>query len=146
MPGWPQYTGLQSQTWLKWPCVHRCKTFLPEAALTQWELNTKVMQLLGLWGPLQCQVCKDMDCLHHRSYGPITVFFWVSCSRQSEGLFGQSFSIAPPVQALSRLPCLESFSVVPYVKHIKWHPWLGSHSVHQCTRHLKRHPGCSPTL
>ena len=40
-----------------------------------------------------------MDCLYHKSYGPIRVFFQASCSWQSEGLFGQSFSIAPPIKA-----------------------------------------------
>ena len=34
------------------------------------------MQLLGLWGPWWHQVCRDMDCLSHRSYGPIRVFFF----------------------------------------------------------------------
>ena len=26
-------------------------------------------------GPWQCLVCRDTDCLSHRSYGPIRVFF-----------------------------------------------------------------------
>ena len=64
----------------------------------------KVAQLLGLQGPWWHQVCKDTDCLCHRSYGPIRVFFQDSCSWQSEGLFGQSFSIAPPIQAHRGVP------------------------------------------
>ena len=32
-------------------------------------------QLLGLWGLWQGKVFRDMDCLCHRSYGPIRVFF-----------------------------------------------------------------------
>ena len=28
-----------------------------------------------LAGTLQCQVCRDKDCLHRRSYDPIRVFF-----------------------------------------------------------------------
>ena len=60
----------------------------------------KEVQLLGLQGPWQCQVCRDTDCLPCKSYGPIRVFFRASCSWQSEGLFGQSFSVAPPIQAL----------------------------------------------
>ena len=71
----------------------------------------------------------DMDCLHHRSYGPIRVFLQASCSWRSEGLFGQSFSIAPPIQSLRGLPCLGSFSVVWCLKHIEGLPWLGSYSV-----------------
>jgi len=64
----------------------------------------KVAQLLGLRGPWQPQVCRDMDCLHRRNYGPIRVFFQAFGSWQSEGLFGQSFSIALPIQAHSGAP------------------------------------------
>ena len=141
--------------------MDRCKTFfLPVAALPQWELSTKVAQLLDLWVPWQCQVCKDTDCLSHRSYGPIRVFFWGSCSWRSEGLFGQSFSIALLVQALRGLPCLGSFSVVLRIRHIEGHPpapvgvllcrlvrqalkgapWVGSYSVVQCIRSLMGQP------
>ena len=85
----------------------------------------EVSQLLGLWGPWQCQACRDMDCLRRRSYGPIRVFFRASCSRQSEGLFDQSFSVTPPVQTLRGLPCLGSFSVVWRIRHIEGHPDWG---------------------
>ena len=101
----------------------------------------RVAQLLGLQGLWQCQVFKDTDCLHPMGYGPIRVFFRASCSWQSEGLFGQSFSIALPIQALRGLPCLESFSVVQHVRHIEGAPWLGSYSVDWQVRHLKGHPG-----
>ena len=63
-----------------------------------------------------------------------------SCSWWSEGLFGQSFSIAPPIQALRGLPCLGSFSVVPYIRHKERPQWLGSSSVVHCLRHLMGHP------
>ena len=101
----------------------------------------KVAQLLGLWGPWPCQVCRDMDCLRSRSYGPIRVFFPASCTWRSEGLFGQSFSAAPPVQALRGLPCLESFSVVQRIRYIEGAPRLGSYSVDRRVRHLKKHHG-----
>ena len=39
-------------------------------------------------------------------YGPIRVFFRVSCRWQSEGFFGQSFSVVLPIQALRVLLCL----------------------------------------
>ena len=120
--------------------------FLPEAALPQWELSVKVVQLLGLWGLWRCQVCRDMDCLRCRSYGPIRVFFWASCSWRSEGLFGHSFSIAPPIQAFRRLPCLGSFSVVWCIRQIEGPSWLGSYFVDWCVRHLKGHPGWGPIL
>ena len=67
-------------------------------------------------------------------------FFRASCSWWLDGLFGQSFSIALPVQALRRLPCLESFSVVWHVRHIEGPPWLGSYSVDR-SQALKGHPG-----
>ena len=56
---------------------------------------------------------------------PARVFLQASCGWQSEGLFGQSFSIAPPVQALRGLPCLESFSVVRCIRHIEGPPGWG---------------------
>ena len=71
---------------------------------------------------------------------PIRVFFRASCSWQSEGLFGQSFSIAPPVQAPKGLLCLGFFSVVQHVRHIEGPLWLGSYSVDLHIRHLKGHP------
>ena len=66
-------------------------------------------------------------------------------SWQSESLFGQSFSVAPPIQELKGLPFLGSFSVVWHVRHIEGPPWLGSYSVPHI-RHLKGHPGWGPTL
>ena len=78
------------------------------------------------------------------SYGPTRAFFLTSCSWQL-GLFGRSFSIALPVQALSRVPCLGSFSV-QRIRHIEGPPRLASYSVDQCVSHLKGHPGWGPTL
>ena len=91
----------------------------------------KVVQLPVLRGPWWHQVCRDTDCLCRRRYGPLRVFFRAFFSWQSEGLFGQSFSVAPPVQALTGLPCLGSFSVVQLARHME-----GSYSVVQCVRHL----------
>ena len=79
--------------------------------------------------------------------------FQASCSWPSEGLFGQSFSVAPPVQALRRLPCLGSSSCLVRQAHrgapltgvllcrsarqaLKGAPWVGSYSVVQCVRRL----------
>ena len=97
----------------------------------------KVAQLLGLWGPWRHQVCRDTDCLHCRSYRPIRDLFPASCSWPSEGFFGQSFSVAPSIQALRGVPCLEPFSVVWRVGHMERAPWLRSYSADRCTRHLK---------
>ena len=128
------------------------------ATLPQWELGVKVAHLLGLRGPWQCQLCRDMDCLHCRSYDPTRLFFRASCSWQSEGLSSQSFSIVPPIWALTELPCQSSFSVVPCIRHIegarfvgvllcrsahqslKGAPWVGSYSVVQCIRCLMGQP------
>jgi len=132
-PGRPWSTGSQSLTQPKWPCTYRLKTFFACGSSTQWELSMKVVQLLGLWGPWLHQVCRDTDCLPHRSYGPIRVFSWASCSWQSEGLFGQSFSLTPPIQAVRGLPCLGSFSVVRHVRHIE-------------APHPPHPPGWGPTL
>ena len=87
--------------------------------VSQWELGVKAVQLLGLQGPWWCQVCRDTDCLCPRSYSPIWVFFRASCSWQSESLFGQSFSVAPPIQALRGLPYLGSFSFVRQFRHLR---------------------------
>ena len=120
--------------------------FFNVAALPQWELRVKMAQLLDLWGPWQRQVCRNTDWLCHRSYGPIRVFFWASCSWWAEGLFGQSFFVALPIQALRGLSCLRSFSVVRHIRHIEGPSRLGSYFVDQCFRHLKGHPGWGPTL
>ena len=98
-------------------------------------------------------MCRDTDYPCRRSYGPIRVFFQASCSWRSEGLFGQSFFITPPVQALRGLPCLGSFSVVRHIRHREgphgWGParqalkgalWVGSCSLVQCVRHLMGQP------
>ena len=52
-------------------------------------------------------------------------FFRASCNWESEGLFGQSLSVALPVQALRGLPSLGSFSVVLRVRHIEGPPGWG---------------------
>ena len=124
--------------------MHRPKTFFACGSSAPVRV-VKVAQLLGLWGPWQRQVCRDKDCLCPGVMAQ-SVFFQASCSWQSEGLFGQSFSIAPPIQTLKGLPCLGSVSVARWVRHMEGPFWLGSYSVDQCIRHLKGHPGWGPTL
>ena len=63
----------------KWPCVHRCKIFLPGAPLPQGQLSVKVVQLLGLRGPCQHKVCRYTNCLHPKSYGPQFISVAQSC-------------------------------------------------------------------
>ena len=96
---------------------------------------------LACGDPSDHLVCRDMDCIRCRSYGPVRDVFWASGVWQSEGLFGQSFSVAPPIQAFRGLPCLGSFSVVQRVRHREGAPpWLGSYSVVPCVRCLRGQP------
>ena len=84
-------------------------------------------------------------------------FFRASCSWLLEGLFGQSLTLVPPIQALKGLPCLGSFSVFLCARHLmvqplyfsrvllcrsacqalKGAPWVGSYSVVWHISHLK---------
>ena len=112
----------------------------------------KLVQNLGLRGPWQCQVCRDTDCIHCRSYGPSRVLAVM------RGLFGKSFSVALPIQALRGLPCLGSLSVVLLVRAAPLagvllcrleHQGLkgcalGSCSVVQWVRHLMGQPLYGP--
>ena len=111
-----------------------------------WQLypseSMKVAQLLGLWVPQQHQVCNDTDCLCCRSCGPIRVFFPASCSWQSEGLFGQSFSIALPVQAHRGAPLAGVLFCGSGHQAPKRALWVGSGSVVQCIRRLMGQPLC----
>ena len=128
-------------------CAHRCKTFLACGSSAQRELRAKVAQLPSLQRPCQHQVCRNTDCLHCRSSGPIRVFSQASCGWRSENLFGRSFFIAPPVLVLRGLPCLGSFSVVPHSRHLEGPPTqLGSYSVYWYIRHLKGYHGWGPAL
>ena len=117
------------------------KTVLPPV-----RVEVKLAQLLGLRGPWRHQACRDMDCLHHRSYGPIRVFFRASCSWLSEGLFGQSFSAAPPIQAVRGFSCLGSFPAVQCIRNIEGILWLRSYSLDRHIRHLNEHYGWGPPL
>ena len=93
--------------------------------------------------------CKDTDCLCCRSYRPIRVFLRASCSWRSEGLFGQSLSVAPPIQALKGAllycsirqahrgaPLTEVLLCSLAHQSLKGAPWVGSYSVVQCVRRL----------
>ena len=170
-PGRSQATGSQGvEHYLSDPvCTDSRLLFFPCGSSDPVRLSMKVVQRLNLQGPWCRQACRDMHCLCHRSYGLIRGFCQASCNWQVEGQFVQSFSIAPPIQALRGLPCLGSFSVVPCVRHIegpysvdgvgpwillldgvllcrlvdqalKGVPWVGSYSVVQCIRRLMDQP------
>ena len=61
-------------------------------------------------------------------------------SWRSEGLFGQFFSVVPPIQVLRGLLCLGSFSAVQCVRHTERLPWLGFCSADECIRGLMGQP------
>ena len=100
----------------------------------------KVAQLLGLRGPWRCKVSSNTDCLHCRSYGLIRVFYRASCSWQSEGLFGQSFSVALPIQSHRGAPLAVVLLYRLAHQALKGAPWVGSCSVVQCIRRLMGPP------
>ena len=145
-PGRPQSTGLQSRTLPKQPCGHRCKTFLACGSSAPGRVECEGGAAAWLSGTLAAPSVQGHGLPPPQSYGPIRVFIPASCSWRSEGLFGQSLSVAPPVQALRGLPCLGSFSVVWRLRHIEGHPRLGSYSVDWRVSHLKGHPVRGPTL
>ena len=70
--------------------------FLPLAALPQQRLTMKVAKLLESQGSWWCQVCKYMDCLNHRSYGPIRILSRASCTGdQKPSLASLSLQLSP---------------------------------------------------
>ena len=132
-PGRPQSTGLQRvRHYQSDPVCIDMRHFLPVAALPQWELSLKVVQLLGLRGNWQCQACRDTDCLHCRSYGPIRVFIQASCSWRSEGLFLRSSTHS----GTERDPLPGVLLCCSTHQALKGAPWMGSYSVVQCVRHF----------
>ena len=106
------------------------------------------------WRWCSCLTCRDPGgekCAGTRTASatgvrPYQSLCQASCNRRVEGLFGLSFPIAPPIQALRGPSCLGSFSVVWCIRHIEGPPWMESYSVDWCLRHFKGHPGWGPTL
>ena len=126
--------------------MHRRKTSLPVAALPQRELSVKVAQVLGSRGPWRCQCAGTQTSSTSGVAALSESFFRASCSWRSESLFSQSFSVAPPLQALRGFPCLGSLSVVRHIRHIEGAPLAGVLLCSPGISHLKEHPGWGPTL
>ena len=111
----------------------------------------KVVWLLGLGGPWWCQVCRDTDCLCHRSYGPISLFssllqlairrpLWPDfpCSSALgplEGYLAGIILCCSAFQAHSRAP-LAGVLLCRLVQALKRAAWVGSYSVVQCCQVL----------
>ena len=97
----------------------------------------KVAQLLGLQGPWQHGVCRDTDCLHHRSYGPVIVFFssvlYLVIGRPLWLVFLHSSSCSGSERA--PLPGVLLYCSAHQAD--REDNWLGSYSVNWHVRHLK---------
>ena len=115
---------------------------LPVVALPQWELSVKVAWLLGLWGPWQHQVCRDTDCLRHKSYGPqfssvqllsrvrLFVTPWTAARQASRpsstpGVHSNSYPLSQWCH-----PTISS-SVIPFSFHLQSFPASGSFQMSQ---------------
>ena len=97
--GRPQSTASQRvQTQLKWSCADRHDYFylwqLCHSESWAWRWHSCLAsgdpgstKYVGTWTSFTAGVMA------------LSVFFWASCSWWSEGLFGQSFSVAPPIPA-----------------------------------------------
>ena len=154
------YRVAKSQTGPKRPCMHKHKTCIFFACgnsvpvRVEHEGGAAVWLSVSLVAP---SVQGHRLPLQQVSWPYQSLFFQASCSWWSEDLFGYSFSIALPIQALRGFPCLGSFSVVRCIRHIEgppgWSPtrrsalqslkgatWVGSYSVVQCIRCLMDQP------
>ena len=123
--------------------------FLPVAAQPQW-VECEGGMASWLAGTLVAPSVQGHRLPQPQELWPYQSLFLSLSSWWSEGLFGQSLSVAPPVQALRGLPCLGFFSVVWFFRHIKGPamatvllcksarqalkgaPWTGPSSVVQC--------------
>ena len=136
----------KSQTLPKWPCTQRRKTFFACGSSAPVRVKHEGGAAAGVAGTLEARVCRDTDRLCHRSHGPVRVFSPASCSWWSEGLRGQSFPVALPVQALKRASLPGVLLCCSAHQAHRGAPRLGSYSVVWCISHLKEHPGSGPTL
>ena len=131
------YRVAKNGTWLERPCVHRNKTFIfacGSSAPVRAECEGGTAAWLA--GTLAAPSMPGHRLPPLQELCPIRVFFLAPCSWRWEGFFGQSFSVAPPIQAVRGLPCLGSSSVVWCVRHVEGPQWMVSHSVVQCIRCL----------
>ena len=119
------YRVSESWTLPKWTCTHRLKTFFACGSSAPVRGECEGNAAAWLAGTLAAPSLQGHGHPLPQELRPYQSLFWASCSWWSEGLFGQSFSVAPPIQALRGLPCLGSFSVVPRVSHLKRHPGWG---------------------
>ena len=112
----------KSQTLLKRPCMHRCKTFFACGSSAPVRVECEGGAAAWLVGSLVAPSVQGHGLPPPQELWSYQSFFQASCSWRSEGLFSQSLSVAPLFEALRGLPCLRSFSVVQCIRHIERHP------------------------
>ena len=131
-PGRPQSTGLQRVRHYRSDSVCLgARLFCP------WQLCPSES---WAWRWCSCLACGDpgsAKCAGTRTASAtgvmtLSAFFQASYSWWSEGLFGQSFLVAPPVQALGGLPCLGVVLCSSAHQSLKGAPWVGLLSVVRC--------------
>ena len=103
-------------------CFFACGS---SAAVTAEHEGGEAAWLAGTLAAPSVQGQKLLSC---QELWPYHYLFRTSCSWRSDVLFGQSFSIALPIQTLRGIRCLGSFSVVQRVRYIEdapdWGPTL----------------------
>ena len=123
------YSVTKSWTWLKQPCVYRCKTFFLAC-------GSSAPVRVECEGGAAAWLAGTLVAPSGQGHGlPPLQEFWTY-----QSLFSSLLSLAirrplwsvflhsSTVQALRGLPCLGSFSVVWQIRHIEGPPWLGSYS------------------
>ena len=134
-----------SQTLLKPPCAHRCKTFSCLWQLCPSESWAWRQHSCLAYGDLGGAKCAGTQTASAAGVVALSEFLWAACSWQSKGLFDWSFSVALPIQALRGFPCLGSLCCSTHQAHrgaplvgvllcrsvhesLKGAPWVGSYS------------------
>ena len=91
------YRFAKSWTQLKQPCVHRCKTFFACSSSAPVRVEREGGTAAWLVGILGSTKCARTWTASTTGVMALSVFSQASCtSWQSEGIFGQYFSVAPP--------------------------------------------------
>ena len=143
----PDYRATKSWTQLKRPCAHRCKTSFAFGSCAPVRVEREGGTAAWLAGTLAAPSVQGHGLPLPQELWPYQgLFLRASCRWRSEGLFGRSFSVTLPIQALRGLPCLGSFSVSRRLRHIEGPTRLGPYSVVQLISHWKEHPVWGPTL
>ena len=146
-PGRPQSTGSQRAGHYRSNPVRIDEDFfLPVPALSQWELSMKVVQLLGLRGPWQRQVCRTWTASTAGVMALSESFLEPFVAGNQKASLADLSPWLCLFKAPRGLPYLRCFSVVKHIRHREGPPWLGSYSVDWQGRHLRGDPGWTPTL